>query len=73
MENSLDAGQILEGVVTYDDVKAEYVLKSDDGEIISIQDLLRGLTAKKVRITCISFEAIANIERILAESGISTS
>jgi len=60
-----DAGHILDGEVVLDEVRGEYVLLDDEGQAFSTQDLLKSLVGKKVRLTCVSFEAMQNLERML--------
>jgi hypothetical protein len=62
-----DAGNIVDGDVIYDESKKEYVVVDDDGLGFSTQELLKSLLGKKVRITCISFEAIEQIEKMMAD------
>lgn len=62
-----DAGNIIDGDVTLDAERQEYVLVDDEGVAFSVQDLLKSLIGKKVRMTCISFEAIENIEKLMAK------
>lgn len=60
-----DAGNIIDGEVVYDEEKKEYVIKDDEGVGFSSQELFKGLLGKRIRFTCISFESIEEIERIL--------
>ena len=60
-----DAGTIIDGNVIYDADRKEYVIVDDDGVAFSTQDLLKSLHDQKVRLTCISFESIENIEKML--------
>jgi len=63
-----DAGHILDGEVVLDEERGEHVLVDDEGQAFSTQDLLKSLAGKKVRLTCVSFEAIENLERMIAET-----
>ncbi len=63
-----DAGNIIDGDVVYDEERKEYVVVDDDGLAFSTQDLLKTLVGKKVRLTCISFEAIEDLEKMLIAS-----
>ncbi len=69
-DNGMDAGNIIDGIVRYDELKQEYVIVDDDGVGFSIQELLKSLDNKKVRITCISFEAMINIENMLKDADV---
>ena len=60
-----DAGHILDGKVVLDPVRGEYVLRDDEGQAFSTQDLLKSLAGKKVRLTCVSFEAMQDLEKML--------
>lgn len=63
-----DAGNIVDGTVTLDPEKGEYVLLDDDGVAFSTQSFLAGQVGKKVRLTCISFEAMETIEKMIEAS-----
>jgi len=62
-----DAGNIIDGEVQQDPKTGEYVLVDEDKVAFSMQELLKTLMGKKVRITCISFEAIEEIEKMMAQ------
>lgn len=64
-----DAGNIVDGEVILDAMTGEYVILDDDGKAFSTQALLKSLVGKKVRLTCISFEAIETLEKIIAQAG----
>ena len=61
-----DAGNIIDGDVVLDPERNEHVIVDDEGVAFSVQDLLKSLVGKKIRLTCISFEAIENIEKMMA-------
>ena len=65
MKFGFDAGNIIDGVVTTNPETGEFVVVDDEGLAFSTQELLKSLLGKKVRITCISFEAIETIERLM--------
>lgn len=60
-----DAGNIIDGKVVWDENTKEYVILDDEGTAFSSQSLLKSLHGKKVRLTCISFESIENIQKML--------
>lgn len=61
-----DAGNIVDGVVSKDTTRNEYVLIDEDGVGFSSQEVLKGLEGKKVRLTIISFESIEAMEKLLS-------
>ena len=63
-----DAGAIVDGTVVYDDERKEFVLVDDEGVAFSSQEVLKTLVGKQVRLTCVSFEAIENLEKLVALS-----
>lgn len=63
-----DAGAIVDGNVVLDEERGEYVLVDDEGVAFSIQEMLKTLAGKQVRITCVSFEAIENMQRLVSSS-----
>ena len=63
-----DAGTIVDGNVVLDKNTNEYVVVDEDGIAFSMQALLKTLVGQKVRLTCISFESIQNIEQMLAKT-----
>ncbi len=65
---SFDAGNIIDGIAQFDEDTGEYVVVDDEGMAFSIQTLLKKLSGKKVRLTCISFESIQNIENMLRQT-----
>ena len=67
---SIDTGLIIDGVVKYDVVHNEYIVMGDEGEVFSLQETLMPLVGKKVRVTCVTFETIQNLEKLLSGSGI---
>lgn len=60
-----DRGQILDGIVTYDPERNEYVVVDIDGIAFSPQEFLKTVVGKQVRFTCASFETISNIEQMM--------
>ena len=68
LEYGYDAGTIIDGEVKYDTSINEYVVVDDDGVAFSVQFLLKSLLDKKIRLTCISFESIENIQKMLLAS-----
>lgn len=64
-----DAGHIIDGEVKYDPDLKEYVITDEDGVSFSSQELFKKLLGKKIRFTCISFESIAEIEKMLVKTG----
>ena len=63
-----DAGSIIEGDDTLDPNTGEYVIVDEEGVAFSSQSILKSLLGQRVRLTCISFEAIQNIQNMLAEA-----
>jgi hypothetical protein len=63
-----DAGNIIDGEVVLDGATGEYVVVDDDGKAFSTQELLKSLAGKKVRLTCISFDAIEAIEKMVVKT-----
>lgn len=67
-ESGFDAGTIVDGMVAYDPEKDEYVVLDEDHKAFSSQELLKSLVGRKVRITCISFEAMEEIQKLVAQT-----
>jgi hypothetical protein len=67
-ESGFDAGSIVDGLVTYDPDRGEYVITDEDGKSFSSQGLLKSLVGRKVRMTCISFEAMEEIQKLVAQT-----
>ncbi len=63
-----DAGNIVDGEVVLDPDTGEYVLLDEDGKAFSTQELFKLLVGKKVRLTCVSFESMENIEKMIAKA-----
>lgn len=63
-----DAGTIVDGIVQLDTETGEFVLVDDEGIAFSSQELLRSLINRRVRISCVAFDAIEAIEKMLAEA-----
>jgi len=68
LQYGYDAGNIVDGLVVFDDEKKEYVIVDEDGVAFSTQDLLKELISRKIRFTCISFESIENLQNLLANT-----
>lgn len=68
--NGFDAGTIVDGEVRQDPDTGEYVVVDEDGRAFSSQALLRALAGKNVRLTCISFDAMESIEKMVAQTGV---
>jgi hypothetical protein len=60
-----DRGQILDGKITLDPERNEYVLVDGDGIAFSSQEFFKTLVGKDVRFTCASYETISTIESLL--------
>jgi hypothetical protein len=60
-----DAGNIIDGVVSLDKETGEIILVDDDGDVFIPSEALKSLIGKKVRLTMISFEAMASMESML--------
>lgn len=63
-----DAGQIVDGVVSFDEKLNRLVILDDDGASFDPQRALQDLLGKKVRVTMISFESMEEMEKLLAAS-----
>lgn len=59
-----DAGQIVDGVVTWDPDKGHLVLVDEDGVGFDPNDVLRLLEGKKIRMTIISQESMENMSKM---------
>jgi hypothetical protein len=68
LQYGYDAGNIVDGVVQYDPETKEYVIVDEAGVGFSTQALLKELETKKIRFTCVSFESIENIQKLLAST-----
>ena len=64
--NGFDSGVIVDGKVIEDEKTKELVIVDDDGVAFSIQEALKTLVGKNVRITCISFEAMDDIMKMVS-------
>lgn len=60
-----DAGTIVDGSVVYDGEKKEFILVDEDGLAFSSQQLLSSLVGKRVRFTCVSFESMEVLEKLM--------
>lgn len=67
-----DAGNIIDGEVVLDRNTNEYIVLDEDGKAFSTQELLKSLVGKKVRLTCISFESIEAIEKMMLQTDLQT-
>lgn len=67
-EGGFDAGNIIDGLVTYDPDTGEYVVTDEDGKSFSSQAMLKSLIGRKVRLTCVSFEAMDEITKLVAST-----
>lgn len=63
-----DAGTIVDGTVQLDEETKEFVIVDEEGVAFSSQMLLGSLRGKRVRITCVSFDAIETIEAMMEKS-----
>jgi len=63
-----DAGTIVDGIVQLDENTKEFVIIDEEGVAFSSQMLLGSLNGKRVRITCVSFDAIETIEAMMEKS-----
>lgn len=63
--HGFDAGLIVDGEVQQDPDTGEFVVVDEDGKGFSSQSLLKLLLGKRVRLTCISFDAMEDAQRIL--------
>ncbi len=68
LTHGYDAGVIVDGEVVHDPDTGEYVLLDEDGRAFSSQQLLKLLSGKRVRLTCISFEAMESLEKLVHQS-----
>jgi hypothetical protein len=60
-----DAGTIVDGIVQTDPDTGEVVIVDDEGIAFSNQALLRSLLGKRVRVTCVAFDAMEAIEAMM--------
>jgi len=61
-----DAGTIVEGEVRWSDSLNRYVIVDDEDVGFDPNAVLQKLDGMKVRFTLVSFEAIENVEKLLA-------
>jgi hypothetical protein len=66
--HGFDAGTIVDGTIHLDLDTGEFVLVDDDGVAFSSQDLLKSMDGKRVRISCVAFDAMEEIERMIQNS-----
>ena len=59
---SFDTGNIIDGTVEFDSIRGEFFLRTEDGGSFYIQDMLSSMLSKKVRMTCISFGSLIQLE-----------
>ena len=60
-----DAGQIVDGIVTWDPDKGRYILVDEDGVGYDSQEVLKSLDGQKVRVTVISLASMEEIQKML--------
>lgn len=70
LKHGFDAGSIVDGEVRLDPDRNEYVIVDDEGIAFSVQELFKLLENKKIRFTCITFESIETIQRMMAASNL---
>ena len=63
-----DAGTIVDGAVHLDPATNEFVIVDEDGKAFSSQSLFKLLLGKKVRFSCVAFESMEAIERMIIKS-----
>lgn len=63
--NGFDAGNIIDGRVTFDPDLGRYVLVDDENIGFDIQAALESLSGKEIRMTIISFESIETLENLI--------
>jgi hypothetical protein len=63
-----DAGTIVDGEVRQDPDTGEWVLVDDEGIAFSNQSLLKLLAGKRVRLTCVAFDAMEAIEKMMVSA-----
>lgn len=61
-----DAGQIIDGTVSFDEKLNRFVVVDDDGVAFDPQRALQDLVGKKIRMTMVSFESMEEMEKLLA-------
>jgi hypothetical protein len=66
--NGFDAGTIVDGEVQQDPETKEFVLVDDEGVAFSSQSLFKLLTGKRVRFSCVAFDAMENIEKMMVQA-----
>lgn len=60
--HGFDAGNIVDGTVTYDESSDRYVLVDEDGVGFDPQVVLEKLAGKQVRLTMVSLETLVKLE-----------
>lgn len=63
-----DAGTIVDGEVQLDARTGEFVVVDDEGMAFSSQSLLNTLIGKRVRLTCVAFDAMEAIEKMAVKA-----
>jgi len=63
--HEFDVGEIIDGVILYDDQLNKYIIMDDEGTKFDIQSAFEKLNGKKVRLTLISFDSMDKIEDFL--------
>jgi hypothetical protein len=62
-----DAGQIVDGTVTWDPEKGRYVLVDEDGVGYDVQEVMKSLNGQKIRLTMISLTSMEEIQKMLEQ------
>jgi len=66
--HGFDAGTIVDGEVRKDPDSGELVIVDDEGKAFSSQALFRLLEGKRIRFSCVAFEAMENIEKMMVKA-----
>lgn len=64
-----DAGQIIDGVVKYDETLKTHIVVDDDGVGYAIEPALAKLKGQRVRLTLVTMEAMLKMEQMLQSLG----
>lgn len=60
-----DAGQIVDGIVTWDPEKSRYVIVDEDGVGYDVQEEMKRLVGQRIRQTVISFSSMEEIHKLM--------